>query len=306
MANILLRSPYYEYHASSSALSAKMELSIDGVLQYTIVKDVINGGVLFEISELAKDFIDVVYSGSYTEQTIAITGTVTFYDSTSGAGNVIGTPTNFSHIGFEGYSTFKEGKNFTISDGSLLQSNTIMYVPENTAGVIPSLTSGEVVYNDFSTSATSATIESTGITIKRLCDPRFNPIKVTFVNKFGVLQDIWFDKKSTQKFSAAFEQYKRNIIDLDGSYSTTRHQVRTSNYTSTQSITMNTGFIDEGMNDVIDQLILSEYIWGTIDSEVIPLIIKTKEITHKTVANDKLINYTIDFDYAFEVLNNIR
>ena len=306
MANILLRSPYYEYHASSSALSAKMELSINGVLEYTIVKDVINGGVLFEISELVRDFIEITYSGSYIEQTVAVTGTITFYDSTSGSGNVIGTPTNFSHVGFDGYSTFKEGKNFTISDGSLLQSNTIMYVPENTAGVIPSLTGGDVTYNTFSTSDTSATIESTAISIKRICDTKYTPIKVTFVNKFGVLQDIWFDKKSTQKFSAGFETYKRNIIELDGSYSTTRHQKRTSNYTSTQSITMNTGFIDEGMNEVLDQLTLSEYIWATIDSQVIPLIVSTKEITHKTAVNDRLINYTIDFEYAYEVLNNIR
>jgi hypothetical protein len=117
---------------------------------------------------------------------------------------------------------------------------------------------------------------------------------------------MWFDKKSVQRFSAGFEQYKRNIVGIDGSYSTSKHQTRTSNYTSTQSITMNTGFIDEGMNEVIDQLLLSEYIWATIDSTVVPLILRTKDITHKTVSNDKLINYTIEFEYAYEVLNNIR
>jgi hypothetical protein len=38
----------------------------------------------------------------------------------------------------------------------------------------------------------------------------------------------------------------------------------------------------------------------------VPLSIKTKNQTRKTKLNDKLINYTIDFDYAFDYINNIR
>ena len=110
MANVLLRSPFYEYRTRALALSAKLELSINGNLEYTILKDTISNGVLFELSELADDFLEIQYSGTYAHQGIVFSGVVTYYDGFNGAGNEIGLPENFSHIGLEGYSTFKEGK----------------------------------------------------------------------------------------------------------------------------------------------------------------------------------------------------
>jgi hypothetical protein len=37
-----------------------------------------------------------------------------------------------------------------------------------------------------------------------------------------------------------------------------------------------------------------------------PLVPKTKSVTYKTSVNDKLIDYTIDFDIANNKINNIR
>ena len=306
MANILIRSPYYQYATQAGSLSAKLELSINGNLEYTIIKDTVGASVLFEISELVADYIDITYDGTYVSQVVVSSGVITFYSGKNASGSIIGTPTQFNHIGLEGYSTFKEGKNYTIADETLLQSNTIMYVPEGVAGVIPYIDEGEIVYQSFSTSATSATVVTIPVTINRTCDPKYTPIKVTFVNKFGALQDIYFDKKSVNKYSTTSENFKRNIIGIDGSYSTTRHQSYNKNFSMTESITLNTGFVSEQMNEVINQLTLSAYIWGEISSEIIPLKIVTTDQTRKTHLNDKLINYTIEFEYAFDSINNIR
>lgn len=68
MANILLRSPYYEYHPRAGASSAKLILQIEGVTRYTIIKDTPTQTVLFEIAELAKDYLDITFAGSYQAQ----------------------------------------------------------------------------------------------------------------------------------------------------------------------------------------------------------------------------------------------
>lgn len=40
--------------------------------------------------------------------------------------------------------------------------------------------------------------------------------------------------------------------------------------------------------------------------ETIPVIVKTSSMTFKTSLNNKLIEYTIDFEEAFDVIQNIR
>lgn len=306
MANILLRSPYYQYRAEANALSAKLELSVNGNLEYTIVKDTVGTSALFEISELVADFLDVTYDGTYTSQTVVISGVISFYSKKSAAGEKVGVSTQFDHIGLDGYSTFKEGKNSELTDETLMQANTVVYAPEGVSGYIPYIDEGQIVYHPFNGSSTSETVVTIPITINRTCDPKYTPIKVTFVNKFGALQDIYFDKKSINKYSSTSENYRRNIIGLDGSYDTTKHQSYNKNFSSTESITLNTGFVNEGMDEVINQLILSPYIWGTIGAEILPFKIQTTDQTRKTQLNDKLINYTIEFDYAFDTINNIR
>jgi hypothetical protein len=60
------------------------------------------------------------------------------------------------------------------------------------------------------------------------------------------------------------------------------------------------------MNEPMKQLMLSEQMWATIDNNVIPINITNSDFTYKTSVNDKLINYTMEFEYAFDAINNIR
>lgn len=139
---------------------------------------------------------------------------------------------------------------------------------------------------------------------------RYEPIRVTFVNKFGALQDIWFDKKSVESMNTQSQSYKASVVDFANfSYNTNAHQMRTLSLTGKESIVMNTGYIDESYNEVIRQLMLSEQIWMTklTDEElVLPLKAKTQSVQYKTRVNDRLVNYTIEFDMAFDKINNIR
>ena len=149
------------------------------------------------------------------------------------------------------------------------------------------------------------------VKIKTLECSKYEPIRVTFVNKFGALQDIWFDKKSVESTQTKTESYKASVVDLANlTYNTNAHQMRTLNLIGNESITLNTGFIDDSYNEVIRQLMLSEQIWMTrlTDTEelVLPLKAKTQSVQYKTHVNDRLVNYTIEFDMAFDKINNIR
>jgi len=311
MANILLRSPYYEYHTQAGASSAKLELSIEGTLRYTIIKDTPTQTVLFEIAELAKDYLDITFAGSYQAQKINISGVITFYDGVNATGSQVGLEANFTHVGFDGYWDYynvSDTKNFCETGSCVMQDNTIMYVPQGTGGFIPVLSSGTIVYNAFTGSTTSVAVgdPATTIRIERTDCSKYTPIKVTFVNRYGALQDIYFDKKHVETISTEVKKYKNNNLSTVGTYSKYAHQYKTLIKTGRERMTLNTGYIDEGMNEAIKQLMFSEQVWMKMGTEYHPIDVVTNSLTLKTSVNDKLVNYTIDVEHAHDHIDRVR
>jgi hypothetical protein len=148
--------------------------------------------------------------------------------------------------------------------------------------------------------------------VKIVTEPcsKYEPYKVTFLNKFGVLQDIWFNLKSIESLNTTGETYKANILDFGSlTYDTFKPQVAQYNKMGKESITLNTNYLNEEYNEVIKQLMISEQVWLTklTDEElVLGVIPKTQSVTYKTSLNDRLVQYTIDFDYAFDKINTVR
>lgn len=304
MANILLRSPYYIEDTEVGASYATLELSVGGLLRYTITNDTNSAGsALFEIAKLSEDFLDVLFNGTYNSYVADISIVLTFYDSD---GIQVGATRNITHKGFDGYGDFMEGRNPVVDPNAIMQSNTTMYVPMNTSGVIPFESSGAISYASFGTTSPTLNVNGTIITIRRICDTKYTPIKVTFVNKFGALQDIYFDKKSTKRISVNRDMYKSNTRSFDGSYQTFNHVNKAMTSVGKESIVANTGFVCESMNEPFKQLMLSNQVWATISNNVTPVNIINSDFTYKTSLNDKLVNYTIEFEFAFDSINNIR
>ena len=147
----------------------------------------------------------------------------------------------------------------------------------------------------------------------------YQPYKVVFVNRFGVLQDLFFSLKSIESITTTGETYKANNFNYTGDttdlvakrgnkYDSNKHQITQYNKMGKESITLNTGYLSEDYNDVIEELMLSEQVWlmATDSEEVLPVIPKTQNLTYKTSINDRLVQYTIDFDYAFDKINSVR
>ena len=139
---------------------------------------------------------------------------------------------------------------------------------------------------------------------------KYEPKKITFINKFGALQDMYFFKKAVEKMTIKKESYKSNIISSTGNYNSYNHVNRDFNIVGKESITLSSGFLSEEYNEVFKQMMLSEKVWVTnmleYGEQVLPINVKTSDITYKTSLNDKLVEYTIEFDNSFDTINNIR
>jgi hypothetical protein len=169
--------------------------------------------------------------------------------------------------------------------------------------------SAELQDGDTITIASTTGGGTTVITLEEIEECKYTPMNVIFYNKFGALQNIWFFKKAVNSLSTTSESYKANIMDFSGSpvtYSTSSPQYQIYNKNGKERISMNTGFIDEQYNEVIKQLMLSEQVWIDNGTNVLPVSLNSNSLSFKTSVNDKLIDYTLEFEYAFDKINTIR
>lgn len=316
-----------------------------GTPQYSLSKKIIlnTTKISFEISELIRDYLDITFEGDYessAEQFCKwVRTTLTAFD-----GNGIQLSQAIStDLAFESYGYFEDGANYSFEYEGLLMSNSEMFIESGDEIKIPIQTDrtvtvrfydsdngllntetfslsdqsqDKVVYASYTDDqAAKATIQYTGdagsetstIKITQLSECKFTPYKTTFINKFGVLQDLYFFKKSVEKMTTKRESYKANILASNNTYNTYNHTKRDFNIEANESVSLSSGFVNESYNEVFKQMMLSEKVWITnANNQVYPINIKTSNITYKTSVNDRLVEYTIEFDNSYNVLNDIR
>lgn len=168
--------------------------------------------------------------------------------------------------------------------------------------------SEELQDNDSITITSGVGGATTVITLEEICEPKFTPLNVIFYNKFGALQNMWFFKKSVTSINTTSNQFKANILDFSSTptYSTTSPQVQKFNVNGKEVITLNSGFYDEQYNEVVRQLMLSENVWIDNGTDVLPVNVNTSSYTFRTRVNDKLIQHSLEFEYAFDKINSVR
>ncbi len=172
-----------------------------------------------------------------------------------------------------------------------------------------------ILTSDFLNTGETITVTSTVgpsqqqvLTLNEICEPKFEPIRGIFYNKWGALQSYWFSKKSTVTTSTKSESFKRNTIDFTGTpaYSIYKHNKQRFNVVADQKINVNTPLQGDCLNEPLEQMIMSEYIWLEDESSTKPVLIKTESVKRLTGVNDKMIQYSVDFDYAYSKINMVR
>jgi hypothetical protein len=139
-------------------------------------------------------------------------------------------------------------------------------------------------------------------TVKDEC--KFPLMNCIFKNKFGFWQTIPFNKlsKKTQDFTN--ESYN-GLISNYGSYALNKHVKQTYNVNGKEKVTVNTDFIPENYNALFTELMLSEFIYLEENGTILPVNLMKNTFEKKTKLNNKLIQYSMDFEYSFNLLNDI-
>jgi len=148
------------------------------------------------------------------------------------------------------------------------------------------------------------------VTLRKVEECKFSPLNIIFYNKFGALQNIWYFKKSFTDINIKSEKFKNNILDLENSgstpsYALSKHQEKKFMTNGKESLTVNSGYYPEAYNEVVRQKMLAEQAWVDDITKVLPINLKSNSLRFKKSVNDKLITYTVQFDYAFDKINNI-
>ena len=330
MANLALRNPQFKSIAipASGVLSTVCTVTIDGTLRYTLVKNVQPSTTInFDIAELARDYIEIEYQSTYVPQTVTILTVLTNKDGLNGTGADVGLDISSSDKGFEAYGVFTEGVNPTVPFGRSLPTYLIpinettspdtftILAPNNQTGKLPSITSSSgLIATSFSASATSVTAEGVVCNIKRIdCTKYGEGNRIIYINKYGAQQDLWFFLKETKNLARTNEGYKSNTITYPSggaTYSIQDAPNKVFNTQAKQTHTFSSGYYPEFANEQFEELLLSEFIWWSTFKKgsgvIIPVKVKTSSVAFKTSVNDRLIEYTIEFEEAFDYINNIR
>ena len=285
----------------------------------------------FEISELVRDYI--------TQNSPTSAGTVYAMMSMSDGVRFNREATYLAQEGYISSQGLIQYDIVTSVAGSLTgfqflsQSNNSVYIPEGMTINVPFYASDNVSYviDGVTTSLADSTdsadqiqyieLGSTDLELQIKKDgstfatidvieadcTKYSKHMLTFVNKFGAKQDFYVQMKSTTDIKSQDKTHTVNTIDFsDFNAGSQKHNVKRRITGSKVAHTLNTGFINEDNAEVLEELLVSEYVWLKMNNSYRPVILKDSSITRKTHLNDKLIQYTIKVEETSPYLANLR
>ncbi len=302
-----------------------------------------DNNIYIDISRQVNDFINNTYNGSLLNDSVFVEiETTNTYD-----GGVL--ISNDVYLALNGFNLHSENVNHLPNQDLLINNTSISVLQgeqinlpfyrsgsnysiefrENTNVLdtqtitsIPLLSTDNITQNITYLNAQSVnnirilntdTQEETFLDVEVITECIYDPVKITFVNRQGVLQDFYTYKVSKETIKSTSESYNRSVLNENVignipvlSYNTSEHNKVDFNKQATKSIELNTGYIPEDNNIIIEEMLESEYIWINLDANIIPVNLSTKSVPLLTKINDQLIKYTLNFDFSYNEVQNIR
>lgn len=252
----------------------------------------------------------------------------------------VGTTTTYKV--FDGYGLYTEGYNPDLGD-ILLAEKTYYFLYDSTAtlstdvlkragSITWNATGGyKVKYTELVTGTTNTvTIPSSGVitsyrvnpnyydngcltqitdasnnvlweaTFKPKTECKYTPVCCDFINRYGAWQREYFFKASKNSINVENSEYnllQANLVNYD----VLEGQRKTFNTNYSEVITLNTDWVSEDFSENLRDLMTSERIM--LDNR--PVKLNTKSVELQKQINTKMINYTIEFQYATDIINNV-
>ena len=344
MANIFARSPYLISIAETGQSGSKLELflangSFLGTPQYTLSKLIPASNdvtTLYDISPFIREYIRFTScsaggnSAATNPTNERVNVRVKRYKLVGATYTLLNT---VDYLAFDGSTYYESGSNFDLGNYGLDAGN-YYYNPTSDPGKIR-VTGGAsftAKYTNLSTATfTSLSISNGTFDIPRvrttpnelavgnkveildaasavvktwyfypLEECKYTPVIIDFVNKYGAWQREFFFKASNDTFSVENTEY--NLLQTNSyNYNTLEGQRKVFNANGKKSIKVNTGWVAQTWSEVLKQIMLSERI--LIDNK--PAKINTKSTELFKHINTKQINYSLDFEFAYDVINSV-
>ena len=342
MANIFARSPYLIRIAEALQNGSKVELFLSATTfsvspQYTLSKLIPasnNLETLYDISPYIREYIRFASCSAGGNAAVTNPTTERVNVRVKRYKLVVSTYTPLDttdYIAFDGSTYYESGYNFDLGNYGLDAGN-YYYNPTSDAGKIRVTTGASFTarYTNLSTAVvTTLAVASSTFDIPRVRtanvnegnkveilngssavqatwyfypqeECKYTPVIIDFVNKYGAWQREFFFKASNDTLSVENTEY--NLLQTDSfNYNTLEGQRKVFNANGKKSIKVNTGWVAETWSEVLKQIMLSERI--LIDNK--PAKINTKSTELFKSINTKQINYTLDFEFTYDVINSV-
>ncbi len=133
-----------------------------------------------------------------------------------------------------------------------------------------------------------------------ICEPKYTPVTIDFINQYGAWQREFFFKAS--KNTLSIESTDFNVMQSSiTSYDVLQGQKKSFNTNARETISVNSGYVNEDFSSNIKQLLMSERI--LVDNK--PAICKTKSLELMKNINNHMINYNLEFEFAYNTINAV-
>lgn len=142
---------------------------------------------------------------------------------------------------------------------------------------------------------------------KPQCEPKYQPVTIDFVNRYGSWSRIFFQKAKTRTIEVKKNEYKLNPDSLPFTPQDTRQKAQF-NINGSETIKLNTGWVNDGYGEYLQQMFLSEYV-SICDYEnnqdYASVKVKPSSLKKQVGLNDGMMNYTLEFEFAYDMINTV-
>jgi hypothetical protein len=336
MKKIFIRSPYFIEIDEAGQIGSKIELyfynkgtSIPSEPTYSLSKPIastLQTKHIYNISNYAKDFIkpiapvNVIVPTEENVNTWCYVLVKRYKEVSSGSYTLIDEETI---VCLNGYNQYSDGYNYSSTDDVIPLVNVDIkrqndsyiscWIDDNV--LVGSVTWVWGLLGEFDIDSVGTIWklplaysrdnyligESTifRITAEEICEPKYTPITCSFINRYGGWEYLTFFKANTQSIDVKSKDF--DMLPSALNYNVLQGQKRVFNKQGNQKIKCNTGWVYENYSELIQDLLLSEIV--LLDDE--PVVVKSQSFDIKTSLKDKNINYEIEFEYSFGLINDV-
>jgi len=140
------------------------------------------------------------------------------------------------------------------------------------------------------------------------CVNRFGCQTLFYKNRYGVIEALSMNALSKVSLTTSSENYYKGVYAQANMADAWSYGVKIKSLYNVQGIykqLSNTNWIDESYVEIIQQIMLSTLCYTVYENQILSCQVTDTAIEKKTYKNDRLIMYTMNFEFAQPLINSI-